>query len=119
MQAKRIGVFCNTFDVHYLPFAIKIFILSILILSCRFTQVIVLCFVVRYFMSSFAIILMGKRELVALLGLSSWCLMVVVWLFLAVPWVCLQFVIVVFPDHTHLLFFTVITNHFHPSKSQQ
>ena len=24
--------------------------------------------------------------------------------FLAVPWVCLQFVIVVFPDQTHLLF---------------
>ena len=23
----------------------------------------------------------------------------------AVPWVCLQFVIVVFPDHTHLLYF--------------
>ena len=54
--------------------------------------------------SSFAINLMGKRELVALLGLSSWCLVIVVWLFLAVPWVCLQFVIVVFPDHTHLLF---------------
>ena len=30
--------------------------------------------------------------------------MIVVWLFLAVPWVCLQFVIVLFPDHTHLLF---------------
>ena len=28
----------------------------------------------------------------------------VVWLFLAVPYVCLRFVIVVFPDHTHLLF---------------
>ena len=26
-------------------------------------------------------------------------------LFLAVPWGCLRFVIVVFPDHTHLLFF--------------
>ena len=26
-------------------------------------------------------------------------------LFLAVPGGCLQFVIVVFPDHTHLLFF--------------
>ena len=51
--------------------------------------------------SSFAIILMGKRELVALLCLSSWCLVIVVWLFLAVPQVCLQFVIVVFPDHTH------------------
>ena len=48
---------------------------------------------------------MGKRELLALLSLSSWCLVVVVWLSLAVPWVCLQFVIVVFPDHTHLLFF--------------
>ena len=32
----------------------------------------------------------------ALLSLSSWCLVIVVWLFLAVPWVCLQFVIVVF-----------------------
>ena len=50
---------------------------------------------------SFAIILMGKRELVALLSLSSWCLLMVVWLFLTVPLVCLQFVNVVFPDHTH------------------
>ena len=49
----------------------------------------------------FAIIMMGKRELVALLSLSSWCLVMVVWLFLAVPWVCLRFVIVVFSDHTH------------------
>ena len=40
----------------------------------------------------------------ALLGLSSWCLVIVVWLSLAVPWVCLRFVVVVFPDHTHLLF---------------
>ena len=44
---------------------------------------------------------MGKKGLVALLSLSSWCLVIVVWLFLAVPWVSLQFVIVVFPDHTH------------------
>ena len=48
---------------------------------------------------------MGKRELVALLSLSSCCLVVVVRLFLTVPRVCLQFVIVVFPDHAHLLFF--------------
>ena len=39
-----------------------------------------------------------------LLNLSPWCLMVVQRLFLAVPRGCLQFVIVVFPDHTHLLF---------------
>ena len=47
---------------------------------------------------------MGKRELIALLNLSSWCLVIVEPLFLAVPRGCLQFVIVVFPDHTHLLF---------------
>ena len=34
--------------------------------------------------------------MVALLSLSSLCLVVVVGLFLAVPWVCLQFVIVIF-----------------------
>ena len=42
--------------------------------------------------------------MVALLSLSSWCLVIVVWLFLTVSWVCLQFAIVVFPDQTHLLF---------------
>ena len=54
--------------------------------------------------SSFAITLMGKRELVALHFLSFWCLVIVVWLFLTVPQVLLQYVIVVFPDHTCLLF---------------
>ena len=57
-----------------------------------------------YVNSSIATILMGKRELVVLLNLSSWCLVMVEWLFLAVPWGCLRFVIVVFPDNTHLLF---------------
>ena len=47
---------------------------------------------------------MGMRELVALFCLSSWFLVIVVWLFLTMPGVCLQFVIVVFPDHTRLLF---------------
>ena len=62
------------------------------------------CYTLLYVPSSIAIILMGKRELVALFSLSSWCLVIVVWLFLAVPWVCLQFVIVVFADYTYLLF---------------
>ena len=48
---------------------------------------------------------MEKRELDALLNLSSWFLLMVERLFLAVPRGCLRFVIVVFPDHTHLLFF--------------
>ena len=62
------------------------------------------CCTLLYVHSSIAIILMGKRELIALLNLSSWCLVMVEGLFLAVTQGCLQFVIVVFPDHTHLLF---------------
>ena len=58
--------------------------------------------------SSIAIILTGKRELVALLNLSSWCPLMVERLFLAVPQGCLRFVIVVFPDHTHLLFLLLV-----------
>ena len=40
----------------------------------------------------------------ALLSLSFWRLVIVEWLFLVVSRVCLQFVIVVFPDHSHFLF---------------
>ena len=62
------------------------------------------CCNLLYVHSSIAIILMGKRELIVLLNLSPWSLVMVEQLFLAVPLGCLQFVIVVFPDHTHLLF---------------
>ena len=65
------------------------------------------CCTLLFVHSSIAIILMGKRELIALLNLSSWCLVMVERLFLAVPRGCLQFVIVVFPDHTHLLFLKI------------
>ena len=63
------------------------------------------CCTLLYVHFSFAIILMGERELVALPCLSSWRLVMVVWLFLAEQRVCLLFVIVVFPDHAHFLFF--------------
>ena len=69
-------------------------------------HVVIGCCTLLYVHSSIAIILMGKRELVALLNLSSWCLVMVERLFLAVPGGWQQFVIVVFPDHTHLLFLT-------------
>ena len=55
-----------------------------------------LCCTLLYVHFSFAIILMEKRDLVALLSFTSWCLEIVVWLFLAVPWVYLEFLIVVF-----------------------
>ena len=61
-----------------------------------------------YSLTIFAIILTSKRELVVLLILSFGCLVTVniLWFFLMVPWVGLQCIIVVFPDHTHLHFHT-------------
>ena len=67
------------------------------------------CCALLYVHSSIAIILMGKRELVTLLNLSTWCLVMVERLFLGVLWGCQRFVIVVFSDHTHLLFLTGTT----------
>ena len=63
------------------------------------------CYALLSVLSSFAIDLTKKRKLVTLLQLSSCCLVTVsvMWLYLALPGVCLQCVSVVFPDHTHLL----------------
>ena len=72
----------------------------------------IFCCTLLYVHSSIAIILMGKRELIALLKMSSWRLVMVERLFLAVPRDCLQFVIVVFPDHTHYFRFQKILNQF-------
>ena len=88
----------------------KAVVLLLLILWLSVTPIVgfcnwsMFCCALLYVHSSFAIISMGKRELAALLCLSSWCLVIVVWLFLAMPQVRLQFVNVAFPDHTHLLF---------------
>ena len=67
------------------------------------------CYALLCVHSSYAIILETKRKLVALILLSYRCIVTitVLWLFLTVPCVGLQCVIVVFPDHTHLPFLTV------------
>ena len=65
------------------------------------------CCMLLYVHSSIAIILMGKRELIALLNLSSWCFVMVERLFPGMPQGCMRFVSVVFPDHTHLLFLQI------------
>ena len=93
--------------------------------SCRKTLMVLLCclFIVYYFsrclwgfvvkslfcfavlcvLSSFTIISLGKRELVALLLLSSLCLVTdfVLCLFLMLLWVGLQFLTLAVPGHTH------------------
>ena len=74
------------------------------------------CCTLLYVHFSIEIILIGKRELVALLNLSSWWPVMVERLFLAVPRGCLRFVIEVFPDHTHLLFLSIIPSKLLPSK---
>ena len=91
----RVGIGSVVVDSHCL------FIVTPIVGVCNCSMY---CCTLLYVHSSIAIILMGKRELIALLYLSSWCLVMVERLFLAVLRGCLQFVIVVFPDHTHLLF---------------
>ena len=66
------------------------------------------CLIMHYFqcsiLSSFAIILTKKRELLALFNCLHGVLpAIVMWLFLAVLWVGMQCVSVVFPDQTHFL----------------
>ena len=54
------------------------------------------CCALLYFHSSSAEILIGKKEMIELPSLPSLCLVIVVWHFLVVTWVCMQFMIVVF-----------------------
>ena len=63
------------------------------------SSIVSFCFVMHYFVS---ILVLRKRKLVALLLL---CIVTinVIWLYLTVPLVGLQCVIVVFPAHTHLI----------------
>ena len=65
-----------------------------------------LCYALFCAHSCFAIILKRKNKLVALLLLLNSCIVTINVLrrFLTVPWVGLQCVMVVFHDHTHLLF---------------
>ena len=64
------------------------------------------CYALRCVHSNFAIILKRKRKLVALLLLSYRCIVTIngLWLFLTVPLVGLQYVLVIFPDKSRLLF---------------
>ena len=78
----------------YFPLLVRLLCLSLI------------CYALLYIHSSFAIILRRKRKLVALLLLPCGCIVTVnvLRLLLAVSWVGLQCVIMVFPDHTHLFF---------------
>ena len=112
-QEQNLGRKNGASKLHFIPpvalaaVRSKSVVLLLLIRSLLlWDSVIVLCFVLRYFVSILFLqsTRWGKRMLVALLCLSSWCLVILVWLFLTTPRVCLQFVIVVFPDYYPLLF---------------
>ena len=66
---------------------------SLLIVSpiVRFCNCSMFCCALPCVHSSFAIISMVKGKLGALLCMSSWCLVIIVWLFLTMTRVCLQF----------------------------
>ena len=105
---------CQTrYRLHYAARCSKEVVLLLLIYCSMYFPLFVgvlclslFCYALLCVHSSFAIILKRKRKLVALLLLSYRCIVTVnvLWLFVMVPWVGLQCVIVVFPDHIHLLF---------------
>ena len=76
--------------------------LLIVITDVGFCNCSIFC-ALLYIYSSYAFILMGKRELVALFSWSSWCLVIFVWLFPPGA-MGLSAVFVVFPDHAQKLF---------------
>ena len=89
--------------VRYMAVVLLLLTFCLLLLPLWESVIVLFCCALLCVRSGIAIILVGGRGLVALLNLSSWCLVVVERLFLLVPRGCLRFVIVVFPDHTHLL----------------
>ena len=101
---KRLAIiltYCNRLHVWWSTKLRLATLLSSLIARWR-----VGLWVVRYFMSILVLQASwwGRESWLLLLNLSSWCYVMIERLFLAVPRGWLRFVIVVFPDHTHLLF---------------
>ena len=92
--SKEVGLLLLIYCLMYFPWFVGVLCLSLF------------CYALLCVHSSFAIILKRKRKLVALVLLSCRYIVTVgvLWLFLAVPWVGMQCVIVVFTDHTRFLF---------------
>ena len=88
LPCKKYVMISKKYNQNYL--LVLFYYLPVVDFSLIFTPIVVgvcdcsmFCCKLLYVHSSIAIILMGKRELVALLKLSSWCLVRVEWLFLA------------------------------------
>ena len=83
-----------------------ILLFNVLPIVCGSSVFVFVSCALRCVHSSFAIILKRKRQLVAFLLLSYRCIITVhvLWLSQTVLWVGLQCVLMVYPDHSHLLF---------------
>ena len=93
--SKAVVLLLLIYCIMYFPLFVGVLCLS---LFCYASLCVNCCF---------AIILKRKGKRVALPLLFYRCIVTIdaLWLFLTVQCVDLQYVIVVFPDHTHLLFF--------------
>ena len=94
IHASQQSIMQSKFCLMYFPLFVGVLCLSLF------------CYALLFVHFSFAIVLKWKRKLVTLLLLSYRCIVTinVLWLFLTVPRVGLQYAIAVFPDQTHLLF---------------
>ena len=98
------ALYCTKLEFKFRS-KVEVLLLLVLPIVCGSSLFVFVCYALLCVYSSFAIILKRKRKLVALLLLPYRCLVIVnvLWLFLKMPWVGLQCVIVVFPDRTHFL----------------
>ena len=102
-------VFRPVCPVHTVVVNAKVLALSILIhcsllLPCWSVCCFLFCYAAHGILSGLAVVLVVRIVLVAMLCLSSWCLVnTIVLLILMVPYVGLQCVTVVYPDHTYFL----------------
>ena len=94
LRSKAVVLLLLIYCFMYFPLFVGVLCLSLF------------CYTLLCIHSSLAIVLKRKRKLAALLLLSNRCIGTVnsLWLFLTVPWVGLEWVIVVFPDQTYLTF---------------
>ena len=83
-QQQNLGQRFGTCKMHLSPSPVAVRSKAVVLLLLTFLFIVIpivgvcncsmFCCTLRYVHSSIAIILMGKRELVVLLNLSSWCL---------------------------------------------
>ena len=107
VKIKFLPIYANIFcDIGQVPI-LRNFEGCVWLYSCSYCRGFMsgLCFAIQYFMSFWICYHLDGEKRAGCFTLTVFLVTVsVLWLFLTVPWIGLQCVILVFPDQTHLPF---------------